>query len=171
MKSIIRKSLSNRKLFFLSIGLCIAISPVLKSCAHNNKIDNSQRQKPMLLNASQLSSIRDEFIFKLSDEAQKEYNAEQDNAMARFIQVIEKLNKKYNNSKHDDGDKIANDVEFKKYFFLHKPDITKVSKSHRIDIRFKVDNITRQIDLFYDVICFDLRVNEVVNAKIPMEID
>lgn len=168
MKRKNKKSLLNKTFLYSLISTPVLLAPVFVSC---NDKDETQKPKPQLLNDSQLSTIHNDFVFQLSEQGKEKFINEGELSLNFFIQLIDKLNSKYNTNHYDDGDKIANDPEFKKYFFLNKPDITKVSKSHRIDIRFKGDNVTKQVVLFYDVICFDLNVNERVNVRIPIELD
>ncbi|WP_330463360.1 hypothetical protein [Metamycoplasma gateae] len=156
------------KLLYSSLIIPVISSPIFIACKYG---DEKKDETPKLLNDSQLSTIHNQFSFKLSEEGRKKYLEEGEISLSFFIEEIEKLNSKYNNNHYDDGDKIANDPEFKKYFSLYKPDITKVSKSHRIDIRFKGDETTKQVILFYDVICFDLAVNERLNVRVPIELD
>ncbi|BAP39421.1 hypothetical protein [Metamycoplasma canadense] len=160
----------NKLLYSIIVGLPIILGPIFVSCKNedNNKLANGNQYKR--LDDSQLATIHNQFVFELTPEANKEYNSNANITLFKFGNVINKLNKKYNSGHYDDGDKIANDPEFKKYFNFYKPDISKISKVHRIDIKFGFDNSTKLVNLYYDVICFDLRINEKTNEKISLDL-
>ncbi|AXE60662.1 hypothetical protein DA803_00965 [[Mycoplasma] phocae] len=134
-----------------------AIPVVAISCDNPFNRDRNQRNtnqgddlKRLLLNGAQLEKIKNEFEFSLTKEGKKVSRS------SKLMDVINELNKKYEKFSSDrKGDKIREDAEFKKYFLLDKPDISKISQSHRIDIKFKVNEMTRSVELYYDVICFD----------------
>ncbi|MBN0970757.1 hypothetical protein [Mycoplasma phocoeninasale] len=134
----------------------IAVIPVVAlSCESPFKREPKRR----LLNSSQLASIRQGIDFSLTKEGRKMNDSQ-------LMDIINDLNKKFNG----DGNRIQHEPEFRKYFSAKVPDISKITLSHRIDIRFKVNNITRSVEMRYDVICFDFTgLDEIKDEFVGLE--